>query len=132
VRQETPVWAFVPPLPVEGAAEPEPKVKPSSLSLDCDRVLDDCELPLEPEDVAAWPGWPARARNRATTKPTAAVATASSFAPAARRRAASILDSFTRPSPGVISGVHPSRFGRRAALEAEAGSGPGAAVVAEP
>jgi hypothetical protein len=73
---------------VEGETELEPKPKLLVLELDLVRELD-CEAELE--EVAAWPGWLARAKRTTPRKPAAADAAAICLAPAARRRAASIL-----------------------------------------
>jgi hypothetical protein len=87
IIQETPVWAPPDEEPPLGAIVPGDRLKPSS---SCERTLDPGLVPADA--VAAWPGWLARASKAIARKPAAAAATAVCFAPAARRRAASILE----------------------------------------
>ena len=88
---------------MEGATEPESKPKPSSV---------DWEVELEPEppvEVAplTWPWWLSRASSARARKTAALATTAVLFAPAARRRAASILE------PEPVIGRAPQRLTSR-------------------
>jgi hypothetical protein len=89
IIQETLVWAPPEEEPPLGAIEPGDRLKPSS---SCERKLESELVPVEA--VVAWPGWLARASSAIARKPAAATAIAVCFAPAARRRAASILEGF--------------------------------------